>query len=248
VLIAGADTSFPWEIMTPHRDGDAAEPLGVAHAVARWPIGSTMPPAARFDFQNGYVIAPRYQQPLPGLDSEATYLVSRLGAERISPATVETINRALAQRAAPLVHFAGHLTKSELGTTMMLDEDQQLTASRLRVLAGAAEAFRAARPFVFVNACPMGKDPGLARDDLATELLRLGAAGVMLLMWEVSDEAATRFAIEFYERAQRFPEVPCAEIVRRIRSEASVGRGDDLSSMAYAYFGNPFATARAQSG
>jgi hypothetical protein len=234
--------SFPWEIMTPHRNGERAEPLGVAHAIARWSSDLRAPAQTRFDFHNGYVIAPSYR---PRLASaiEADYLVNNLGGERITPATNASVEHALAERAAPLLHISGHLTTDEIGTVLLLDNDEPLSMRRWRVDPGVRDTFRTARPFVFVNACRSGRGADLARSNLPVDLVQLGARGIIALSWEVPDEAASRFAIEFYERARRFPDVPCAEILRQIRREAFQDRGDFASSAAYAYFGSPFSTA-----
>ncbi len=95
-------------------------------------------------------------------------------------------------------------------------------------------------PFVFLNACQVGRGSQLLGDHagLAAAFLFAGASGVIAPLWSIDDRLARDIAIRFYERAMR-GEAP-AEIMRTERA-AFRDTPETTSStyMAYQFFGHP---------
>ena len=95
-------------------------------------------------------------------------------------------------------------------------------------------------PFVFLNACQVGRGSQILGDHagLAAAFLFAGASGVVAPLWSIDDRLARQIAVRFYERAMR-GEAP-AEVLRTERAAFRDAPETTSSTyMAYQFFGHP---------
>jgi hypothetical protein len=110
------------------------------------------------------------------------------------------------------------------------------------------KGFCARRPLIFLNACQVGQriKTWTASDGFGPKFLQLNAGGVVAPLWSVFDVTAESAARKFYTTLREHPEVPFADILRRIREEAytSPNPPDGLSTFAaYCFYGDPLAVS-----
>jgi CHAT domain-containing protein len=144
-----------------------------------------------------------------------------------------------------LLHFVCHGAACKvLGIQSLYLESGQFTSLQLK---GIERSKRLTYPFVFLNACEVGRlIPTLAGvGGFASEFIDRGAMGVVAPLWSVKDGCAHEVAIAFYDRIRTMPPLSFAEIIRQIRSRAYSGptAGEDTYA-AYCFYGDPLATAQ----
>ena len=90
---------------------------------------------------------------------EAAFVLQEFAPGKlIDPATFDNIEDHLKQRIAGLIHIACHGLEDDDGRAqrILLDNDAPLATFEVEG-AAFAEDFRKARPFVFLNACKVGR-------------------------------------------------------------------------------------------
>jgi CHAT domain-containing protein len=95
------------------------------------------------------------------------------------------------------------------------------------------------RPFVFINACQVGR-AGMALTGIggwARRFLEAGASAFVGAYWSVYDEPAYKFAKELY--AKLLGGTPIGEAVRESRN--AIRTKGDATWLAYTVFADPLA-------
>lgn len=245
ILVVSSEPYVPWELMIPARGTEVRRPLGVEYAVGRWVHEQQLPPWQVRELADCYVIAPAYAAPdtLAFSRAEADYVVGAFGGERIAPAYLQSIDRMLGERGATLLHFICHGEDRPGGQMLRLDPDDQLFDIQLDGMDGVVTAVGEQEPFVFINACQVGRaTPALVgTGGFAATFTRLGARCVIAPIWSVADDVAGVVARSFYDELRAQPEKPFASIMRDIRARAYDGPDPEDSFAAYCFYGDPLA-------
>jgi hypothetical protein len=249
ISIVTEEPSIPWELMVPTREGkdgpEEREPLGVEFLVSRWTSRSHVLPQQRVPLRDAYVVAPRDSR-LADAEKEVTLVIGGFPGQdqRIDPADIDALDASLSQQGRTLLHFVCHGKSGEAGSQILvLEKKQELDASMLRAMPGVKKAFRAGKPFVFLNACEVGRqEPALmGAGGFAEAFMALGASGVIAPLWSVKDSVAHEIAETFYKRVAEEPETPFAEILRDLRKKSYAAEGGEDTYAAYCFYGDPLA-------
>lgn len=179
---------------------------------------------------------------LPKTQDERAYLLSLNSAGRHVfevPADYLSVIEALSRRAADAWHFAGHGQFSAAdpnASSLRLQGGRRLTAEEI---CGAVANCGQTQPLVFLNACQTGRGAfSLAGvGGWAGRFVQAGAACFVGSLWLVGDEAAGRFAREFYERV--LAGRPVGAAVRQARQ--AIRSPDDPTWLAYTVYADPLA-------
>jgi hypothetical protein len=247
VYIASAEPSLPWELMIPTRhDGqqpDELRPLGVEFAIGRWTRGDAASPPQRLPVRNAFVIAPEYEDDPLDSAGEVEFVERRLNGRKVEDARVAPLDAYFAENHASLVHFICHGAAGvEDDDAIYLDAGETLRSESVRPLKGFKAFFKQRAPFVFMNACDVGRlTPSLAGGaGFPLSFGDIGARAVLAPLWPVDDQIAHDVALELYETALTADAPPIAEILRRIRARAYETTDADTYA-AYAFYGDPLA-------
>jgi CHAT domain-containing protein len=175
-------------------------------------------------------------QRLADAEAEAAEIVRLYSASPVEASIGGILDLLRGRPEADVIHFAVHGTyEAEEARDGLILVD----GSALDPLAVRGIALRG-HPFVFLNACQVGRGSQLLGDHagLAAAFLFAGASGVIAPLWSIDDRLARDIALRFYERALR-GEAP-AEIMRTERA-AFRDTPETTSStyMAYQFFGHP---------
>jgi CHAT domain-containing protein len=245
VLFLSAEPYVPWElaVVDPPLDPDLPPFLAAQATVGRWLLGQRRPPlpppmsvsVGGFAAVSGVYQLPGWQR-LFDAEAEAADLVRVHKAIPIDATTIGILDLLRGRPAADVIHFAVHGSyEAELAMDGLILVD----GSALDALAVRGTPLHG-HPFVFLNACQVGRGNQLLGDHagLAAAFLFAGAAGVIAPLWQIDDRIARDIAIRFYERALR-GEAP-AEILRTERA-AFRDTPETTSStyLAYQFFGHP---------
>jgi hypothetical protein len=245
VFVVTSEPYVPWELMIPNDGPRALQALGVEFSVGRWVHPGHWSPAQAMPIVDSYVIAPTYRgsRALGFSTEEAQYVIDHFRGQRISPALLSTIDAALAQRGATLLHLICHGLNAPGGQVLDLDPDEQLREIQLEGLAGVVKAVDEHHPFVFINACEVGRPtPGLVgAGGFAAAFTRLGARCVIAPIWSVRDDVAGTVARAFYDAVRAEPSRPFASVLRDVRRRAYEGADPEDSFAAYCFYGDPLA-------
>lgn len=247
------DPILPWELMRPTRaDGsDEQDFLGMNFRIARWHVSQSATqllesPPDILNLKDLVVIAPQYQgrQILPHVADELEALQKFSGFRRM-PGRFEMLQQLFASAAFKegILHFAGHgyVRTDQAG---LIEYTIQLEDGELDVLTwqGLVSGKREAHPFVFFNACDIGRAHQFANfvEGWAPAILEGGASGYIGGLWPLGDQGAAEFAIHFYQHLlhelERGP-VVVADILRHTRKQFY--ENGDPTFMAYVYYGYP---------
>jgi len=253
IAIISSEPYIPWELMIPRREiGEEAvpetrKPLGVEFTVGRWTGKNLATARQKIPIANSYALAPSYtgSRKLPFAQVEAQFIIDNFSGAQIAPATFEGFDAALQAQGRTLLHIACHGTTSATGQqAIQLENNQTLDSNQVLGLEGVEAGFRAKRPFVFVNACEVGRPvPALVGiGGFAQSFIEIGASAVIAPLWSVKDSIAHQIAQDFYQTALAHPEVPFAEILKQTRAKAyDPGIGEDTYA-AYCFYGDPLAS------
>lgn len=258
ISILSEEPFMPWELMIPMRRGagnawEIREPLGVEFAVGRWVCDDhclspqTAPLSDSWVFAPVYPPSPRGPKPLAKAAEEAQFVQAKFPGESISPAVFDGVQTALEAGSRSLLHFVCHGASSAGGGQSIYGENNTtLNSIGLGGLVGSVAAFAAKRPFVFLNACEVGRQtPALVGvGGFAATFIDLGASCVIAPLWSVRDEVAHEIAQEFYNQTLADPAKPFAEIIRSIRARAYAAGGGEDTYAAYCFYGDPLASQR----
>jgi hypothetical protein len=245
ILFLSAEPYVPWElaVVDPPLDPDLPPFLAAQATVGRWLLGQRRPPlpppmsvpVGGFAAVSGVYQLPGWQR-LFDAEAEAADLVRVHKATPVDATTLGILDLLRGRPAADVIHFAVHGTYE---AEQAMDGLILVDGSALDALAVRGTPLHG-HPFVFLNACQVGRGNQLLGDHagLAAAFLFAGAAGVIAPLWQIDDRIARDIAIRFYERALR-GEAP-AEILRTERA-AFRDTPETTSStyLAYQFFGHP---------
>jgi hypothetical protein len=245
ILFLSAEPYVPWElaVVDPPLDPGLPPFLGAQATVGRWLLGQRRPPlpppmavaVSHFAAVSGVYTLPGWQR-LFDAEAEAADIVRIYHADAVDATAVGILDLLRGHPAADVIHFAVHGTYDA-------DVDKEglilVDGTALDPLAIRGTPLRG-RPFVFLNACQVGRGNQLLGDQsgLAEAFLAAGASGVIAPLWSIDDTLAREIATRFYERAMR-GDAP-AEIMRTERA-AFRDTPETTSStyLAYQFFGHP---------
>ncbi len=250
IFVASDEWSFPWELVVPHRGAGAEreerQPLGVEFPLGRWVTEDMVSPPQRVDVVDSYVFAPDYppEYALPNSAAEASYVCQNLNGEAIVPGNYQPLDSTFGNRGVALAHFACHgETSTTTSQVLRLEDGRKLQSHQVAAMPGLSGALAAKRPFVFLNACEVGRgQPALVGvGGFATEFVMAGATCVVAPLWSVDDEIAHTLATELYDELRLNPGTTPAAALRGLRGRAYNGGGAD-SWAAYCFYGDPLTT------
>jgi CHAT domain-containing protein len=245
ILFLSAEPYVPWElaVVEPPLDASAPPFLSAQAIVGRWVLGQRrprLPPPSSLQVSSVAVVSGIYNLPgwhrLVAAEAEASDLVVRLGATPVNATARDVIDLLRGSPGADLIHFAVHGNYDSEGAQdgLILVDGMALDPLAIR-----GTPFRGA-PFVFLNACQVGRGNQILGDHagLAAAFLFAGASCVIAPLWSIDDEVAREIALRFYERSMRGD--MAADILRQERA-AFRDAPDTRSStyLAYQYFGHP---------
>ncbi len=145
---------------------------------------------------------------------------------------------------AEAVHFACHgeaIGAHPLDAAVILEDGQHLDPDYLTDSPLGAQF----RPFLFLNACQVGKAGELlgSFSGFAGESLKGGFRAFLAPLWSVDDRIAHDIAIEFYNRAFGEPGTapePVAAVLRDLRSRFNPDQEKNSATrLAYVFYGHP---------
>ena len=245
ILFLSAEPYVPWElaVVDPPLDPNLPPFLAAQATVGRWVLGQrrpTLPPPMSVPVEGIAAVSGVYELPgwqrLAEAEAEAADIVRVYEAMPVEATIGGILDLLRGRPAADVIHFAVHGTydaEEAIDGLILVD------GSALDPLAVKGIPLRG-HPFVFLNACQVGRGSQLLGDHagLAAAFLFAGASGVIAPLWSIDDRLARDIAIRFYERAMR-GEAP-AEIMRTERA-AFRDTPETTSStyMAYQFFGHP---------
>ena len=254
ILFLSAEPYVPWElaVVDPPLDPDLPPFLAAQATVGRWVLGQrrpVLPPPMSLPVQGVAAVSGVYQLPgwqrLADAEAEAEDIVRVYKATPVDATIGGILDLLQGQPVADVIHFAVHGTydAEEAKDGLIL-----VDGSALDPLAVRGVALRG-HPFVFLNACQVGRGSQILGDHagLAAAFLFAGASGVIAPLWSIDDRLARDIAVRFYERAMR-GEAP-AEVMRTERA-AFRDAPETMSStyMAYQFFGHPGLRLEANAG
>lgn len=263
IALVTQEPFIPWELMIPHRMKDGRrqqrEALGTEFCIGRWPNTDGISPSQKIPLLDSFVVAPAYVPPLSFALAEAKLVVDSFAGEMVTPADFNGIQQALGGQGKTLVHFVCHGQDEETEAEVIKSGDDRRTRNRVQIirlengetlnstqilgLPGVDSIFEQTHPFVFLNACEIGRTtPALVGvGGFAKSFIDLGASAVIAPLWSVKDSVAHEIAEEFYKRVKAEPNTPFAEILRGLRQKAYIpGHAEDTYA-AYCFYGDPAA-------
>ncbi|WP_353827203.1 DUF7363 domain-containing protein [Agromyces sp. SYSU T0242] len=263
LLQTTGEVDLPWEIvhLVPPDgidpadavvDEDADDELFLSRlGLTRWVYGTAHPTEIRVAHGNARVICPEYRLArfrLTATAEERRLLEDRLQAALVQPEDAGGIS-AVVQAGFDLLHFAGHghWSSADPPTQELIlaeydaqvpapewfysDEELRTDLPDLGVIEEDASG-----PFVFLNACDLGRLPATDRSlgGFPEAFLRGGAAAFVGCSWSVGDDPAGSFVRAFY--AALVDGADISEATRRgRRAAASAADATDLAFAVYAH-------------
>ncbi|HPT48596.1 MAG TPA: CHAT domain-containing protein [Accumulibacter sp.] len=262
VLFITAETHVPWELAkmaTPLSD-DAPPYLGCQVDIGRWPLNDSgnpgLSPSSGIDVRRMAVVVGDYAarsgwRKLDSAEQEGTSIAARHRGLRMQAAPADIKNLLYARipdgggaHGAEAVHFACHgeaIGAHPLDAAVILEDGQHLDPDYLTDSPLGARF----RPFLFLNACQVGKAGELlgSFSGFAGESLKGGFRAFLAPLWSVDDRIAHDIAIEFYNRAFGEPGTapePVAAVLRDLRSRFNPDQEKNSATrLAYVFYGHP---------
>ena len=253
------ELDVPWEIVhlvPPAGVDDDERPRFLSgFGLTRWVYDTAHPTEMHVEPTRVRYVCPDYAEQrlrLTHTAEERRFMEEEFAATTVDPDDAGGI-AALMHSGFDLLHFAGHgrwssgippaqevllagFSEAE-DVPGALYSDGQLREDLPDV--GAADA-AATGPFVFLNACDIGRLPSgpAALGGFPEAFLRGGAAAFVGCSWAVGDDPASIFVEAFY-RALAEPGTTIADATRAARLAARAEA--DLSELAYAVYAHPHA-------
>jgi hypothetical protein len=243
ISIVTEEPSIPWELMVPTRGDEELEPLGVSYLLSRWTSRDHILPPQRLPLRDAFVVAPRDSK-LKNAEDEVSLILQEFPSLRIDPAGLERLNLSMSEGGKTILHFICHGKSGDGGRQILiLEKQEQLAANQLRAMPGVKKAFKDHKPFVFLNACEVGRqEPALVgAGGFAEAFMTLGASGVIAPLWSVKDSIAHEIAEKFYDRIKKEPNTPFAQILADLRKKSYAEGGGEDTYAAYCFYGDPLA-------
>jgi hypothetical protein len=251
IAIVSEEPYLPWELMIPKRkvEGQPRQrpSLGVEFIIARWTPKQAMSGRQKIPMTDCYVIAPQYtnKPTLPYAQAELAFMLQKYPApagQAVKPANFENLSATFKSGGKTIVHFACHGANSATGKQLIyLESDPPVSPKMLRGMCTLEQAFVEKHPFVFLNACEVGRQvPNLSGvGGFAQSFIDLGASAVIAPLWSVKDDLAHQIALDFYNSIAAFPHKPFAEILSEIRAKAYDPQIAEDTYAAYCFYGDP---------
>ena len=250
ISVVSQEPFIPWELMIPVRDnGEQRAALGVEFRLARWTDRKNVAaPPQRILLADSLVVAPQYddkRKALKTAEDEKNLVLATFKGEAIVPAKFAEVEKGLQSDLRSLVHFVCHGADDPSGIQTIELEDDKLSSNGLLGMHGVPAAFANKHPFVFLNACEVGRlTPALVGlGGFADAFIQIGASAVLAALWSVDDAAAHEVARTFYARVKAEPNLPFAQILRDIRRLAYQSNEAKDTYAAYCFYGDPAARA-----
>lgn len=264
IVQTAGELDIPWEIVhlpPPAGVEDDGRPRFLsAYGLTRWVYDTAHPTELAVAPDRVRFVCPDYADQrlrLTHTSEERGFLERRFSATTIDPDDADGI-AGLMRDGFDLLHFAGHGRWSD-GTPAAQElllaafsEAEDLPLARYsdgelrRDLPDRGPADAAATgPFVFLNACDIGRLPSgpASLGGFPEAFLRGGAAAFVGCSWAVGDDPASTFVEAFY-LALADDDATIADATRAARAAA---RADaDLSELAYAVYAHPRARIRVE--
>jgi CHAT domain-containing protein len=198
-----------------------------------------------------YVLAPVYQTKpkLKYAQEEADFLLEKFPAPAgfvIKPADFQNLADVFGIQGKTIVHFACHGGVENGRQVIYLENEVPLSATMVKGVAVMQAAFEDKQPFVFLNACEVGRQiPALLGvGGFAQSFIDLGASAVIAPLWSVKDDLAHQIAVEFYNTVEANPGRRFADILRSIRARAYDPQNGEDTYAAYCFYGDPLSSAK----
>ena len=245
LLIASDSASFPWELVKPYGkidtpDGDVDfkdQWLALQFDLAQWLMGYRFP-MGMIGLKRICCVATTSN--IPGAVAEVQHLqdlAKALGGTCDMPTSRDQLLGLLRTNPYDVVHFACHgsfLDKDPGESAIRLPDGTSLRPWELL----GSDAFSTSRPLVFMNSCHSGRTgPTLVGvSGWARQLIDLGCGAFVGCGWEVESQAASEFAIAFYDRLQSGKATLC-DAMRVAREKIKSDK--DSTWLAYCLYGDP---------
>ena len=242
---------IPWEIVRPvayDRRGASLyndAPLCESFRLARWVSGAAAP--TRLALRRAMVVRPPANLKATGVETGYFAALPGVVPDLAVADPVETVGETLEAFSAgqtQLYHFAchGNFDLTDPNESKLKLADGFLTPSQLT--GDRKSGLLRARPLVFVNACHAGERGfGLTRlGGWAERFIAAGASAFIGSLWEINDELAARFAVEFYNRffgLAGHARQPLGQAFREARLVLKELDPANPTWLAYVLYGNP---------
>jgi hypothetical protein len=252
LTIATNDLELPWELIF-----GAGQHLALTRPVARMPLGRAQPrpgnPRPEGSTLRFLLVCSDPIGDLPQAEQEVTAIEEALRARKDgvevctligAKATGKALNDKLRSGQYDVVHYAGHAvfaTDDPDMSGLLLHREELFHAEKIQRLVEG-------QPLVFLNACETGRTAneigngqttyiGEPATGLAAAFLYGGALGCLGSLWPVYDQAASRFAIDFYHKL--IDGALVGEAVRLAREAVHRDFPDQVTWAAYSLNGDP---------
>jgi CHAT domain-containing protein len=262
IVQTAGELDVPWEVVhlvPPAGVADDGRPRFLsAYGLTRWVYDTAHPTELHVDSGRVRYVCPEYAEQtlhLTHTAEERRFLEERFAATTVDPDDADGIT-ALMHDGFDLLHFAGHGRWNDASPQaqelLLAGFRAQEEVPRARYSddelrhdlpdVGSADA-AAAGPFVFLNACDIGRLPSgpASLGGFPEAFLRGGAAAFVGCSWAVGDDPAATFVEAFY-RALAEDDATIADATRAARRAAR--EEADLSELAYAVYAHPHARMR----
>lgn len=205
--IVSNDPWIPWEIVKPQLEDGVDPHLCEFFYLSRWLSGEA--PPNQLDLSKVVVVLPPSN--LAAAEREQSYVLNLPSATSSHVHSVRSINsvnevlESFRRGDANLYHFVchGNFDNSDPNESRLTLKDGSLRASQ--ITGEKRTGLSKAKPVVFLNACHTGQ-LGFSLTRLggwAKRFVEAGASAFIGTLWEVNDQLAADFAIEFYNRLFR---------------------------------------------
>ena len=257
ITITTNDLELPWELMCYDNNF-----ICLNRPIARLPMGEAFPrrerkthsPSEKLRFL--LIFSDEDQHPLPAAEKEIDMIKAGLekGWEKQieikvlkrDTVTGRELNKILRSGMYDVIHYAGHgvfNTKQPEQSGLLLSDNEVFFAQKFRRLLEG-------HPLVFLNACESGrsaneknpqkidhylwKEPA---EGLAKAVIYGGALGCIGALWPIYDDAATEFAIHYYNKVLEGYMI--GEALRKAREHIHKKYPNQITWAAFVLYGDP---------
>lgn len=243
IHILSDEVWIPWELLRLRDPDDPAScgPFLVeAFSVTRWLSESPSPETTLFPMRRIALVVPS-DSSLPYGSEEGRQIRKLRGAsgEVLEiPAVLREVKQAMASGEYDAWHFSGHGVALGGNSHLLLDRGEELSPAALY---GEARRMGTSKPLVFLNSCHSGRGTVslTGMDGLASAFLKAGAGAFIGANWEIRDEQASWFAVQFYQAL--FSGIAIGAAIRHARLELRSRYPESNAWLAFAVFAHPLA-------
>ncbi|WP_322617478.1 CHAT domain-containing protein [Pseudomonas sp. BIC9C] len=235
--IVSDDDMTPWELMFAHTAGGPEMGfISDKWLVSRWRFGAGAPGDVGAG-ESVYVVP----SSAPQAANDEVDALQKIFPSQAVWKTVDELNKGIRRPGMGMLHIAAHNhVRYGDAAASFISLDKPFPQTMLGAhLQGVLEN----RPLVFINACassaPTVQWQGAT--SWASRFLNAGAGAFIGSNWEVRDNTASIFALEFYQQARQ---QPLGLAFQRAREKCS--KPGDPTRFAYSFFGHPDAVLQTQ--